>query len=322
VELASALHIPPAVLLGTMMKTCIISVIFLACAQIILCFTHIAELYAQDISATELPTTDERGCLAEFSYHSQLMRAENAYVKRHYESVLLLLSPLLEVPECLQDPTTRLEVELLAGVSYLEQGKDDEADRHFMRVLRLNPDYEIGSIITLPEGSSRRIETLKIRFADELNALRGNQSHGVVVESLYILAEKKENPYWINFLPFGAGQFQMGEKGWGITYASLQASSLALTILGGGMVELYRGKSGKYSKLNYPKAKSWQHAQIAGIAAFSVFYLAGMIHALIIHEDSSAIMHPPSQQRPDVVTHLPAPIVLPDGAGLGYNVLF
>lgn len=272
--------------------------------------------------AQEPALTDERGCMAEFSYHSQLMRAENAYVKRQYESVLTLLQPLLEVPECLQDPSTRLEVELLAGVSYLEQGKDQEADRHFMRVLRLNPDYEIGSVITIPEGSSRRIEMLKVQFADELNALRGNQSSGVVVESLYILTEKKENPYWINFLPFGAGQFQMNQRAWAISYASLQAASLALTVLGGGMVELYRNKQYTFSKENYPKAKAWQYVQIAGIASFTAFYAASVIHALIIHEDSSTIMHPPSQQRPDVLGHSAAPLVFPDGGGLSYGLVF
>ena len=264
---------------------------------------------------------DKTDCDETFTYANALMRAENAYVRRRYTTVLEILKPIYENIQCIDDSVTVLEIDLLMGVANNELGRQARADSFFLNVLRTDPDHVVGSIITIPESSAKRIEQLRADNAEELNALRAQSSPNTIIESLYILVEKERHPYWINFLPFGAGQFQMHQTAWGAVYASTQIAGIALSILGGSMVEYYRGDAFTYTPQDRARAKNWQNAQIVGIALLGASYIAGVIHALFIHEDSTLIIHSPSQTRPDIA-HRAAPFILPDGGGLTYGAIF
>lgn len=267
------------------------------------------------------PTADKTYCDESFTYANALMRAENAYVRRRYTTVLELLKPIYENIQCIDDSVTVIEIDLLMGVAHNELGRQALADSFFLNVLRASPDHIVGSIITIPESSARRIEQLRADHAEELNALRAQTSPDTIIESLYILVEKEHHPFWVNFLPFGAGQFQMRQTTWGIVYASTQVAGIVLSILGGAMVEYYRGDTFTYSPQDRAHAKNWQNAQIVGISLLTASYVASVIHAIIIHEDSTLIIHSPSQTRPDIA-HRAAPFLLPDGAGLVYSSIF
>ena len=279
------------------------------------------------VDADKLPSfeksekADKTDCDETFTYANALMRAENAYVRRRYTTVLEILKPIYENIQCIDDSVTVLEIDLLMGVANNELGRQARADSFFLNVLRTDPDHVVGSIITIPESSAKRIEQLRADNAEELNALRAQSSPNTIIESLYILVEKEHHPYWINFLPFGAGQFQMHQTAWGAVYASTQIAGIALSILGGSMVEYYRGDAFTYTPQDRARAKNWQNAQIVGIALLGASYIAGVIHALFIHEDSTLIIHSPSQTRPDIA-HRAAPFILPDGGGLTYGAIF
>lgn len=279
------------------------------------------------VDADKLPSfeksekADKTDCDETFTYANALMRAENAYVRRRYTTVLEILKPIYENIQCIDDSVTVLEIDLLMGVANNELGRQARADSFFLNVLRTDPDHVVGSIITIPESSAKRIEQLRADNAEELNVLRAQSSPNTIIESLYILVEKEHHPYWINFLPFGAGQFQMHQTAWGAVYASTQIAGIALSILGGSMVEYYRGDAFTYTPQDRARAKNWQNAQIVGIALLGASYIAGVIHALFIHEDSTLIIHSPSQTRPDIA-HRAAPFILPDGGGLTYGAIF
>jgi hypothetical protein len=260
-------------------------------------------------------------CYESFTYANALLRAENAYVRRKYTTVIEILKPIFENLQCIDDPNVIIEIELLLGVSYLEQNNAALADTFFLNVLRSEPDHVVGSVITLPESSARYIEDLRTQHAEELDLLRSERSPNTIIESLYIVTEKEQHPYWINFLPFGAGVFQMHETAWGAIYASLQLTGITLSILGGGMVEYYRGENFTYTPQNAVYAHNWQTAQIIGISMLAAGYVASVIHALIIHEDSTMIIHSPTQTRPDIA-HNAGPFILPDGGGIAYSTKF
>ena len=283
-----------------------------------------AELWAQEGSAQGAKddaahTTKKAECFEAFTYSNALMRAENAYVRRKYVTVIEILRPIYENTQCIDDPDTILEIDILLGVAYFETDNRALAETFFMNVLRTEPDHIVGSVITLPETSSRFIEELRSTHAEELDSLR-KKSPNTVIESLYVEVEKEKHPYWINFMPLGMGLFQHHRNAWGIAYASMQASGIVLSILGGGMVEYYRGDNYLYSHENYGHAKSWQAVQITGIALLGAGYVASVIHALLVHEDQTMIIHSPTQTRPDLTAA--APFVLPDGAGLAFTASF
>lgn len=264
---------------------------------------------------------DKQACFESFTYSNALMRAENAYVRRKYEIVIEILRPLYDTIQCFDDQDAIIEVNLLLGVAYFEQDNLTLADTFFMNVLRSDPEHIVGSTITLPESSAHRIETLREQHAEELESLRKQSAPNTVIESLYVLAETEKHHYWINFLPFGAGTFQMHQNAWGAVYASTQLAGIALSILGGGMVEHYRGKNFMFTPDTYDKAKTWQKIQVSGLTILAVSYVASVIHALFIHEDKTMILHSPTQTRPDIA-HSAAPFILSDGAGIAYGATF
>ncbi|MCL2325572.1 MAG: hypothetical protein FWC40_03590 [Proteobacteria bacterium] len=293
------------------------------CQQCCLCLFVFATFWGVVFpmpAASQPHRASPQACDESFAYANALLRAENAYVRRQYAFVSEILAPIYEQIRCIDDPTA-LEIELLLGVASLEQGNEALADTYFLNVLRSESGHEIHTLITLPESSLRRIEFLRSLHEEELNKLQ-QRTPGVIVESLYVLAEKEQHHYWINFLPFGAGQFQMKRNGWGAFYASTQLLGVALSITGAGMVEYYRGESMTFSPQNYAHAKNWQNAQIVGIAILAASYVAGVIHALIIYESSSTVFHPPSRIQPDSISHRAAPFILQDGAGLTYGATF
>ena len=271
------------------------------------------------MTASETSNDPDR-CYESFTYANALMRAENAYVRRRYSSVIEILRPIYENIQCVDDQNGVIELELLLGVAYFEEGDSALADTFFLNVLRTEPDHIVGSVITLPESSARRIESLRAEHSEELDKLRSEKSPNTIIESLYVLTEKEEHPYWLNFLPFGVGVFQMHQNTWGAVYASFQTTGIIMSIIGGGLVEYYRGDDHTFSHQNYLYAKTSQAVQIAGISILAASYVASVIHALVIHEDSTLIIHSPTQTRPDISSV--APFVLPDGAGIAYGSWF
>ena len=281
-----------------------------------------------DIPVLEIPeNSDTTECVEDVLYHNQILRAENAYIRRQYETVITIVNQIKSQNLCIEEPDLQLEMDIMLGVASLELGREEEANQHFLNVLKADPDHEIGSIITLPVESAQRLEDLKIEYAEELETLRNKgdeESRGVVVETLYVVVEKEKHQFWLNFVPFGAGQFQSGQIAAGATYASLQGVSLAMTILGASMVEYYRGDTFTFSPEDKAIAQKWQYVQIAGIAAFGAFYLASVIQGIVQHESVVTVMQPPSQQRPEQETaHYLSPFITEKGdAGLSYGMTF
>ena len=260
-------------------------------------------------------------CKEAFAYLNALMRAENAYVRRKYESVIEILKPIYEKLHCLDDMNTVIEINLLLGVSYYEIKQKNLSEAFFLNVLRSDPDHVVGSVITLPEASARYIEELRADHAAELDDLRAQKSPNTVIESLYVLVEKEYHPYWVNFVPFGAGVLQMHQKPWAIVYASTQLAGITMSVLGGAMVEHYRGDNYLYTPQNYARAKDWQAVQITGIVLGVASYVASVLQAMLIHEDHTLIFHSPTQTQPEL-SHRAAPFLLNDGGGVVYGTIF
>ena len=166
-----------------------------------------------------------------------------------------------------------------------------------------------------------RIEALRAEHAAELENLRTDRTKDSVVETLFVPGEQERRLYWLNFIPMGAGMFQMHQTGWGIVYASTQITGIFMSILGGGMVEYYRGDNYTFSHEDYKRAKNWQVVQIVGIATLGASYLASVLHAIIIYEDAPINWLSPTKTPPSY-TQISAPFLLPDGAGIAYGMTF
>lgn len=293
----------------------------IAMALVLPCQVALGQTEAANESVVIPAEASATDCREAFAYLNALMRAENAYVRRKYESVIEILKPIYDKLHCIDDMNTVIEINLLLGVSYYEIKQKNLSEAFFLNVLRSDPDHVVGSVITLPEGSARYIEELRTAHAAELDDLRAQKSPNTVIESLYVLVEKEHHPYWVNFVPFGAGVLQMHQKPWAIVYASTQLAGITMSVLGGAMVEHYRGDNYLYTPQNYARAKDWQAVQITGIVLGVASYVASVLHALLIHEDDTLIFHSPTQTQPEL-SHRAAPFLLNDGGGIVYGTIF
>jgi len=131
----------------------------------------------------------------------------------------------------------------MLGVAEIFQGDNDAAAQEFRKLLQLQPDYRFDPLLDPPqvidlfngvlraheaevanlEGKQREAARARQRDREECEKLRAGPT---VIEKRF-----GRNSFLLNFVPFGAGQFQNGHrrKGWAFlaAQASLAAASVA-----------------------------------------------------------------------------------------------
>jgi len=129
----------------------------------------------------------------------------------------------------------RIELHRMSGLSSFNVGDTAAAKESFVSLLRLNPDYVLDPFIA-PPPAIRLFEQVRKENADELALVR--QLLQVRAEQERRAAEERKKqeqeravrrvvtidrrPMWMNFLPFGAGQFLQERTEWGVTFAIAQ----------------------------------------------------------------------------------------------------
>jgi hypothetical protein len=94
--------------------------------------------------------------------------------------------------------------------------------------------------------------------------------------------EKRQ--YWINFVPFGMGQFQNGRRGKGIAFAGSQGAAAATSI--GVFVYLVNryGYGGKVPRDEASEVRRLQQIQLGASIAFAGLAAWGIVDALRDYE--------------------------------------
>jgi hypothetical protein len=154
-------------------------------------------------------------------------RGRTAFGRAEYKRAIDLLHPLL-YPEVLLDSEGEVvQAHRILGVSYLFSGQSEEAKREFHKLLELRPDYRFdplldpqqvvdafNAVVKEEETEIVAIEARRKRRDQEIAARlqREARLHPPVTTVL----RYERHSYLLNFVPFGAGQFQNGQprKGW------------------------------------------------------------------------------------------------------------
>ncbi len=145
-------------------------------------------------------------------------------------------------------PEQLAELHKLAGLSAFNLGKQADAERHLLALIRLNPDFILDPF-AVPPPAMKFFDKLKLSHAEELEQIRQARR----TEQLQREAERREEArrkeeeqrrrleelsrrvtlrtvekksYLVNFLPFGLGQFQQGRNGTGIVIAVAEGALL------------------------------------------------------------------------------------------------
>ena len=179
-----------------------------------------------------------------------LQEAADAYVRSDFATVVKLLRPLLYPRMLLTSQAQVIPAYKLLGISYLFEKDKVQAEKQFMALLSLKTDWALDPLVDPPaavkfladvkrrnaerikailererrERERKRIEEQRQRDEERRRALLAAQSQIVVERTI------TRHSYWINFVPFGAGQFQNGhrKKGYALLGAELSLGALSI----------------------------------------------------------------------------------------------
>jgi Tetratricopeptide repeat len=154
-------------------------------------------------------------------------RGRTAFGRAEYKRAIEILHPLL-YPEVLLDSEGEVvQAHRMLGVAYLYQNEPDGARREFHKLLELRPDYRFdplldpqqvvdafNSVVKEEETEIASFEARRRQRDQELLAHRLREER--LRPPVTTVLRYENHPYGFNFIPFGAGQFQNGQrrKGW------------------------------------------------------------------------------------------------------------
>jgi hypothetical protein len=154
-------------------------------------------------------------------------RGRTAFGRAEYARAIEVLHPLL-YPEVLLDSEGEVvQARRMLGVAYLFENKPDEARREFRKLLELRPDYRFDPLLdpqrvvdffngVLKEEEATIADMERRRREREKKAADIRQREAARLRLPPTAVYYERHSFAVNFIPFGAGQFQNGErrKGW------------------------------------------------------------------------------------------------------------
>jgi hypothetical protein len=229
------------------------------------------------------------------------------------------------------------------GVCRLETGDDAGAKREFEKSLSLDPNHQLDPLVITNKAAIRLFDDTKAEIksraerAAQNDALRAERERYQKLKESLVVVEP--HPYYLNFIPFGAGQFQNSSRIKGILFAAGEGLTFSASV--GTWFYLVN----KYG-VNCPHCVATgdagtvlqlQQLEIGAGLVFAGLYLWGVVDALYFHKpqtvtkaDDSLIRDlergasptgdkPKTKPKKTTVLdriHL-TPMATPDGVGLG-----
>lgn len=208
----------------------------------------------------------------------------------------------------------RIELHRMAGLSSFNLGDTASAKESFVSLLRLNPDYVLDPFIA-PPPAIRLFEAVRKENADELGLVRqlmqvrAEQERRAAEERKKLDLERatrrivtiERRPMWMNFLPFGAGQFLQDRTEWGVAFAISEGVFAITSIVAYWAIEGLKVKfedtiadtntaSGFYLLVRRgipatatAQRDSWNVVKWTTGGAFYLAYAIGVVDALVHH---------------------------------------
>jgi tetratricopeptide (TPR) repeat protein len=289
------------------------------------------------IGAAVLVVLAAAAAVAAASPAQDLDRMRQAFRQHDHDAAMKLATFLLYPDEKLALPADLVEAHVILGASNFETGHRAEAKAEFEKALQIQPDKSLTDLL-FSEGAIRLFDETKTdiearaerdaqlrKLADERERIRKYKESLVVVE---------QRSFGVNFVPFGAGQFQNKQRVRGVLYAAGEGLTGGISL---GAFLYLAGKYGLNAKvpvLDGPGVRRLQQLEIGTGIAFFAIYAIGVIDSLLSYkprvqiEGDDTLLPPLRDAAPDKAKQ-PArktsaldrlhvtPLIAPDGAGIG-----
>jgi tetratricopeptide (TPR) repeat protein len=274
---------------------------------------------------------------------ADLERARRAYRAKDWQGAAEIANNLLYPNVVLGNREEAVEGYILLGAAKYEVGERDRARHEFEKALALDPQMSITTMmfsegaVRLFDDTKADVQAQRARDAEAKRLAEAREKLEAYRKSL-IVVEKRS--YGVNFVPFGAGQFQNKQniKGFLFAGSELATAGTSMTIF------LYLagkyGLSGKVPVTDGDRVRLLQQIEIGTGAAFFVIYAYGVFDALRHYKPTQQVQGDDSLLPPelrDLTNDKPAdkprpkktslldrlhvgPVLVPNGAGLGISL--
>ena len=262
------------------------------------------------------------------------------------------------------------ELHKLAALSAFNLNRTEDSARHFRALLRLEPDFNLDPF-AVPPPTVAYLDTLRQQMSAELDLVRQERRLRVEreraeTERQRVVAEEQrrrvealskqvtvrqveKRSFLVNFVPFGAGQFQQGRTGLGTFLAATEGVLAVTSVISFFAYDsLFETRDVVVDDIRQPiklsvryiptksgpQARAWTWLKWGSAAGFYGVYAAGVADALIHHQDQVTNTHietlsdassPPSlalrQSTADSSPRLHF-FPTPGGAGAGISLAF
>jgi hypothetical protein len=153
-----------------------------------------------------------------------LQRGKNAFDRGEFGRAADTIRPLLYPEIRVQSEAQIVQARRILGVAYLFEKREKEATEEFRKLLQLVPDYRFDPLLDPPEvvdffnlvrkGYETELAALESMRSDAERARQRDREECEKVRGGPLVIERRvgRNAFALNFLPFGAGQFQNGQR--------------------------------------------------------------------------------------------------------------
>jgi len=145
-------------------------------------------------------------------------RGSTAFVRGEYQRAIEILHPLLYPDVRLESEGDVVQAHRMLGVAYLFESKPDEARREFKKLLELRPEYRFDPLLD-PQRVVDFFNGVLQEQQKEINDILSKKPPPPPPPRITLpptVLRYEQHSFAVNFIPFGAGQFQNGQrrKGW------------------------------------------------------------------------------------------------------------
>lgn len=232
----------------------------------------------------------------------RLKMAEAAFRRAEYGLLVGLLEPICAEPSPLNTFEERAQARELLVVGYFFEAQKvtSAGDREqllqrartvALDLLREKPDHALDTLV-FPVSVVDLFEEVRRDHAQELDeilARRAASSQNGGSQTVYLERAVTRHPGWVNFLPFGAGQFQNGHLVKGTVFALMQAAGLAVNATSYWMIlrlrdpETARFDSTDGLTSEFARAKRWRQALYGGLVGFASMWAISALDGWLNH---------------------------------------
>lgn len=162
-------------------------------------------------------------------------RGRIAFGRGEYQRAIGILRPLLYPELRLESEGEVVQAHRMLGVANLFEGRPAEAKVEFRKLLELRPDYRFDPLLDPPrvvdffnsvvkdeEDEIAALEAKRRKQEAEREAHRKQEAERLRAASAKVILYERHS-YVLNFVPFGAGQFQNGQRRKGLAIAGAEA---------------------------------------------------------------------------------------------------